>query len=320
MRFGSIGTLRDAFILFVAAATGMAPAGADAIFQDGFDECGAGRWSSGDPSPIAETLTGLTPLALANALGACSPSLTSASFLLSDASAPNATALDQMANSQSAILDAFGTGGMVPTAGGAMVALSTGKSREEGQSNWTAPENGSTFRGPNAGPPVFMAAHHQIPTGVSCPIVSLNFYDSITLRVTLTVPQGATRLAFDWRFVVSDFPEWGCTAFKDYFLAIVSTGSSESLPADRNVVIDGLGFPVTVDSPEMVICNGCSAGSGALTGTGYGTSDAAATQWHTAYVPVVGGETLVLDLVAMDTGDGTFDNLILLDGMRWLAD
>lgn len=316
----SVQQLRSALLLGCLAAL-PAPLAAEAIFQDGFEECGAGRWSAGDPSPIAEKLGGLTAAELANAMGACAPSLTAAAFRLSDGSAPDQTALGQMSDSQSAILDAFGTGGMLPTAGGAMAALSSGTAREPGQNGWVAPELGSTFHGPNAGPSEYLSAHGgAFQSFPACPSISLDLYDSINLRLTFNVPPSATRLAFDWRLVVSDFPEWLCSPFTDFFLAIVTTGHSESLPADRNAAIDSLGRAPSVDSPDMVICDGCGGGSDALTGTGYGTTDAAATEWHTAFVPVVGSETLVIDFMVFDVADGTFDSLVLLDGLRWLAD
>jgi hypothetical protein len=297
-------------------------ASAEAIFQDGFEECGAGRWSAGDPSPIAEKITGLTATELANALGACAPSLMAASFRLSDGSAPDSTVLGYMSNSQSGIFDAFGTGGMLPTAGGRMIALSSGTAREPLQPSWTDPDAvGSSFHGPSTGPAVYTSAHGDgFPGGLGCPGGPNTTNDSIGLRLTLEVPESATRLVFDWRYLVADWPEWVCTNFVDNFLAIVITGSSEELPADRNVAIDSAGYPINVNTSYMVDCNGCSGGTGALAGTGYPVNDSAATEWHTAAVPVVGGETLVLDLMTFDVGDHAWDNLVLLDGLRWLAD
>ena len=98
----------------VSLATATVPGVAEGIFQDGFEECGAGRWSSGNPSPQPEQITGLLPLVLAEALGACAPSLIAAEFRLADGSVPAASALTQMGDQQSAILGSFGTGGMLP--------------------------------------------------------------------------------------------------------------------------------------------------------------------------------------------------------------
>jgi hypothetical protein len=302
-------------------ATAVAPGVAEGIFQDGFEECGAGRWSSGNPSPQPEQITGLLPLVLAEALGACAPSLISAEFRLADGSLPGAPTLTQIGNQQSAILGSFGTGGMLPTAGGAMIALSSGTARDAAHAGYISPQTGADFGRSSAGPAVFMSAHgNSFPAGGSCPNGPNSAHDSVVLRLTLEVPAGADRLAFDWRMIDSNYPEWVCGAFIDYFLGIVVAGTHPSLPVDRNVVLDGIGRPVSVDSPDMVICTGCPAGDGPLAGTGYAQNDSAATLWRTAFVPVIGGETIVLDLAAFDVGDGLFDNLVLLDGLRWIWD
>ena len=302
-------------------ATAAVPALADGIFQDGFEECGAGRWSSGNPSPQPEQLTSLLPLALAEAMGACAPSLTGAEFRLADGSVPAALALTQMSNQQSAILDALGTGGMVPTAGGAMIALSSGTARDAGHPGYTPPQNGTDFSRSTGGPVVFMSAHsNTFPGATGCPNGANVAHDSVVLRLTFTVPAGADRLAFDWRMLDSTYPEWVCSSYVDYFLGIVVVGTHPSLPVDRNVVLDGVGRPVSSDSVDMVICTGCGSGDGPLAGTGYAQNDSAATLWRTAYAPVIGGETVVLDLAAFDVSDGAFDNLVLLDGLRWIWD
>lgn len=307
--------------LVAGLAAAVPPVFADGIFQDGFEECGAGRWSSGNPSPQPEQITGLLPLVLAEALGACAPSLTSAEFRLADGSVPAAAALTQMGNQQSAILESFGTGGMLPTAGGAMIALSSGTARDAAHPGYSPPQGGTAFGRSTDGPGVFMSAHgNTFPGATGCPDGVNDAHDSVVLRLTLTVPAGADRLAFDWRMVDSNYPEWVCTGFIDYFLGIVIAGTHPSLPVDRNVVLDGVGRPISVDSVDMTICTGCGSGDGPLAGTGYAQNDSAATLWRTAYAPVIGGETIVLDLAAFDVGDGGFDNLVLLDGLRWIWD
>jgi len=307
--------------LVLTLSAGAATAGAEVIFQDGFEECGLARWSSGDPNPPAVQLTGLTPLALAGAMGACAPSLTAAAFVLADGTAPDAESLGEMSNSQSAIYHAFGSGGMAPTAGGAMVVLSSGTARTGSDPGYNPPEGGVSFGRSTGGPVQFMSAHGNTFPGLGgCGNGPNAAHDAVGLRLTFTVPAGADRLAFDWRFVTSDYPEWVCTTFIDYFLGIVVTGTSPSLPLDRNVVLDSAGRPISVDSVDIDICTGCSSGDGALAGTGYAANDSAATEWRTAYVPVVEGETLVLDLLAFDVGDAQFDNLVHLDGLRWISD
>ena len=314
-RFALISTI------VVSLATATVPGVADGIFQDGFEECGAGRWSSGNPSPQPEQITGLLPLVLAEALGACAPSLTGAEFRLADGSLPAAPDLTAMSDQQSAILASFGTGGMAPTAGGAMIALSSGTARDAAHAGFVPPQSGTAFGRSSAGPGVFMSAHgNSFPGATGCGNAPNVTHDSVVLRLTFTVPAGADRLAFDWRMIDSNFPEWVCSISIDYFLGIVIAGTHPSLPVDRNVVLDSAGRPASVDSVDMVICTGCPSGDGPLAGTGYAQNDSAATLWRTAYASVIGGETIVLDLAAFDVGDGFWDNLILLDGLRWIWD
>lgn len=290
-----------------------------ALFADGFEECGPARWSGGTEVPHAEQLTGLTPSLLADAFGACAPSLVAAEFVLADGSpAGTGSILAQMSDEQSAIFRSFGTGGLAATAGGAMIALSSGRARDLDAAGFIAPVPGRNFGRATPGPALYTAAHGgQIPGSLGCPSAADSANDSVGLRLTFTVPPGATRLVFDWRFLVSDFPEWSCTTFSDPFLAIVTTGTSPGLPVDRSVALDRQGGPVSSGSPDFVICIGCTGGNGALIGTGYDPTDSAATDWQTAFVPVVPGETLVLDLIALDIGDGAWDNIVFLDGMRW---
>lgn len=308
-------------LVILASLAAPAPVAAEMIFGDGFEECGLGRWSSGTFAGLPEQLTGLTPGLLAEALGACPPSLTAAEFRLADGSVPGPVALTEMGDFQSAIFQSFGTGGMVANAGGAMIALSSGRARDEGAPGFVSPEPGQGWSRSTGGPVPFMSAHGNVfPGSPGCPDGPNVAHDAVVLRLTFTVPAGAARLAFDWRYLDSNYPEWLCTSFIDFFLAVVIEGSSPLLPLDRNLALDSAGLPVSGNSIDMVYCLGCPGGIGPLAGTGYAADDSAATDWRTAFVPVVPGETLVLDIAAFDVGDAQYDELVLLDGLRWLAD
>ena len=310
-----------AILLALAAAPPAAAGGLVGIFHDGFEECGAGRWSTGTFAPIPEQLTGLTANGLAQALGACPPSLTAASYRLSDGSAPGAPALLDMSDKQSSILDAFGTGGVVPRAGGAMVALSSGTARDATQPGFVPTQPGNAYTHPSTGPTQFMSAHGNLFPGLGdCPDGANSTNDSVGLRLEFTVPAGADRLVFDWRYFTADYPEWVCSAFEDYALAIVVTGTSPSLPVDRNVMLDSAGRPISTDSVDIDYCTGCSAGTAELLNTGYPANEAGATGWRTASIPVVPEETLVVHLLVFDVSDNSFDNLVLFDNLRWLHD
>jgi hypothetical protein len=189
------------------------------------------------------------------------------------------------------------------------------------QPGFIAPQPGAQYGHESPGPPQFMAAHGNAFPGVpGCPNGPNLTWDSVGLRLTFQVPPGATRLRFDWRWLSADYPEWICTSFIDYGLGIVVTGSSPALPADRDVLLDSTGWPLSSNTPDLVYCTGCPGGEGPLADTGYQEGTGAGTDWRTASVPVVPGETLVLDLLAFDVGDAATDNLLLLDGLRWGAD
>ena len=101
----------------------------------------------------------------------------------------------------------------------------------------------------------------------------------------------------------------------DFFLALVQ-GSSPDLPADGNLALVG-GNPVSTVFVPFDYCSSCPAGTGGLAGTGY--TGHGITVWHTAEIPVVGGETITLDLMTFDVGDWVVNSTVLLDAMRWVT-
>jgi len=286
------------------------------IFADGFEECGLGHWATPTLTAPPEAFS-VTAALLAETIGACAPSLVSADFRLADGSVPDATALVQMGNSQSAVMRSFGTGGISARAGGTMVAISSGKARDEDGPDFTDPTVGTTFSRAGNAPASYLAAHDDVLPSGACPGGRSSANDSIALRLVLQVPQDATALRFDWTFASADYPDYLCNGgsqFVDFFLALVQ-GSSPDLPADGNVALVG-GNPVSAVFVPFDYCSGCPNGTGGLTGTGY--TGHAITDWHTAEIPVVGGETITLDLMTFDVGDWVVDSVVLLDGMRWV--
>jgi len=306
----------------------VAPAGATMIFADGFEECGIDRWSAGPFPTVSERFIGVTPAELAEALGACGPSLVAAEFRLADGSVPSGGQLADMANSQSAVFVQFGTAGpppILPTAGPSLAALSSGTARDADTPGYIAPEPGTDFASSSPPPAVVLAAHGgSLPTYPGCPAPAATAHDPVALRLTLHVPATATRLALDWLFLSANFAEWLCTVADDYFMIVVQ-GSSPALPADRNLALDSSGNPMSSMHDDYYYCQAtppftCLGGDGRLLGTGYEMGIGGATDWHTAFVPVVPGETLVVDLMVFEGLDGTIDTAVLLDGLRWLGD
>lgn len=275
-----------------------------------------GRWATPTVTAPPEAFS-VTAASLAETLGACAPSLLSASFRLASGAAADATALDQMSNSQAAVMRSFGTGGIDARAGGTMAAISSGKARDAGDPDFIDPTVGTTFARAGNAPASYLSAHGGVLPSGACPGGRSSANDSIALHLVLQVPQDATALRFDWTFASADYPDYVCNGgsqFVDFFLALVQ-GSSPDLPADGNVALVG-GNPVSTVFVPFDYCSGCPNGTGGLAGTGY--TGHAITNWHTAEIPVVGGETLTLDLMTFDVGDWVVDAVVLLDGMRWV--
>ena len=44
------------------------------------------------------------------------------------------------------------------------------------------------------------------------------------------------------------------------------------------------------------------------------------SSWLTTSAPVVPGEIITLDFHIWDTGDGSYDSLVLLDGFKWILE
>jgi hypothetical protein len=201
-----------------------------------------------------------------------------------------------------------------------MAVLSNGRARDADTPGYVAPSPGTSFGRSSSAPASYLAAHGgSLPVPAGCPSTGSLARDSVLLRLTFSVPTNATALAFDWLFATADYPAWVCTQFTDYFLALVD-GSSVFLPPDGNVALDSIaGNPVNASfqAPVMELCDGCPGGTGPLAGTGY--ENLGATGWHTSTVPVVGGETLTLDLLVFDVGDPSEDSLILVDDLRWVT-
>ena len=110
-------------------------------------------------------------------------------------------------------------------------------------------------------------------------------------------------------------PEWICTTYNEFFLAIVE-GSAPDLPPDRDVALDRNGNLVSTSFVVPDFCpSGCPGGGAPLDGTGFGADGA--TDWLSASAPVVPGETLTLELMVFDVADTAWDTLVLLDGLRW---
>lgn len=148
--------------------------------------------------------------------------------------------------------------------------------------------------------------------------------DSVVFRVTLNVPRGVNRLAFDFRFLSAESPEYIGTAYNDTFTARI---------------IDGFGSRVAAEA-SVNSSTFYEVSSTRAAGTGYDTlfaddpwgvdffpatyppelpvfPDAGITDLRTVNVEVFSGGTVTLEFELRDLGDGVLDSTVVLDNIHF---
>lgn len=167
-------------------------------------------------------------------------------------------------------------------------------------------------------------------------------YNDVGFELTLRVPSNVTGIAFDSMFFSYEYPDFVCTEFNDFFVALLR---SRRLGSNRgNVVRDMNGDAIGVNSGLLKVCEpapdrvgskvDCSRGASELLETGYGPGEAmctstsvdkpdiggAATGWLRTEVPLE-PEDEIIELVfrLWDSGDPLLDSTVLLDNFRFLT-
>lgn len=323
--------------------------GALEVVGDGINnDCDAGT-SDTVPTAACSTVAKfatVTPTNVANAMDICqtttaNPPLTSkkwglisATWLLANGSAPTAAALLDIQNFQAAILQNYGTGGVVPHKFATMAGISTGRMRDKNDAGYVVPVTGTALATDIAFTPVpgaplgtYLNAHggNLLPgtCGATICQTGTGAQDSVNLRLQIRVPTNAQGFSYDFRFFTGEYQTFQCTQFNDYFLALL-TSSVAGIPADHNISFDALGKAVSVNNGFFQICGGngkncntCPGGTGPLVGTGMDDVLGGGTEWLTTDAPVTPGETMTLDLQIFDVSDDIYDSNVLLDNFRW---
>lgn len=261
-----------------------------------------------------------------------------ASYRLANGNVPSTAQLNNMQGFQGAVLQNYGTGGVVPQKGPTMAGISTGRMRDQNDTGYVAPNNsagdgGTSFSITNqGGPAAYLASHagsYPSSAGCSgnCP-AGAGAYDSINLRLDIRVPTNALSMSYKFRFYSAEYWEYSCTPYNDFYLALLSSGAV-GIPADKNISFDALNNAVSVnngffESCQMKGCHTCPAGTMALQGTGMNllTSSPSGqtgggTSWLLTTAPVVPGETMTIEFTIFDVSDSILDSLTLLDQFEW---
>ena len=156
------------------------------------------------------------------------------------------------------------------------------------------------------------------------------------LKVRVRVPTNAQSFSVSAKFFSSEFPEWVCSSFNDFFVVLLNSAYNglPGNPSDKNIAKYTTGnnvYPVGANLAHgntglFTECvngtTGCSAtpgtintctGTSGLTGTGFDLADPSncdganrlvggATAWLTVKGNVVPGETMDLRFAIWDTG------------------
>ncbi len=294
----------------------------------------------------ASKFTGVTATDVANAIDLCQTTtanaplptkkwgVLSAQLLLANGAVPAGADLTNIQNFQTAVLTDFGTGGVVPKFGTTMAGLSSGRMRDAGDTGFVKPVVGTAFASaiafnPLPGAPLgtYLANHSNnlLPGqcgGTPCD-VGTGANDSVNARIQIRVPTNALSMHYDFRFFSGEYQGFQCTAYNDYYLAMLQTGAA-MIPADHNISFDANNNAVSVNNGFFQDCGGnakncaaCPGGTGALVGTGMDQVNGGATEWLTTDAPVVPGETMTIEFVIFDVTDHIYDSLVLLDNFRW---
>ncbi|MBK8254770.1 MAG: choice-of-anchor L domain-containing protein [Polyangiaceae bacterium] len=309
------------------------------------DDCNPNTSDTTDPSACSTVtkLSGVSADDVAKAMDLCVVAaanppkpqktwgLLSASYKLASGADPGGE-LSDMQNFMAAVLQQYGylnnnpaVPNNPPKKGPTMAGISSGHMRYTGQAGFASPNGGSSMGSASACPAAYLAAHGgTLPSSAGC---SGNCNggntcnDSIMVRLQVRVPTNAKSMSYDFKFYSGEFPEWVCTTFNDYYLALLTTGAA-GIPMDKNVSFDGLGNPVSVNNGFFDVCSpsgcfNCPKGTNELLGTGMEGSVGGGTSWLTTDAPVVAGETITLELMVFDVGDQAYDSHVLLDNFRW---
>lgn len=162
-------------------------------------------------------------------------------------------------------------------------------------------------------------------------------HDATGLEVTLRAPSNAYGFSFDFNFYTYEWPDFVCSTFNDFFVALLSPFPMGQ--TDGNVSFDSQGNPVSVNNAFLDVCgcfgnppNPCQAGGKTFTcplgnveliGTGFGFDtgfqDHGATSWLRTNAPIEPGSEISIRFAVYDSGDGALDSTTLIDNWQWIA-
>ncbi|WAS96637.1 choice-of-anchor L domain-containing protein [Nannocystis punicea] len=261
--------------------------------------------------------------------------------------ANGAGAIDSAAKS---IRPGFGTN-VVPQQNARLAILSTGNAADQNDANpgYADFQGGKDNGADSPAPADWLGANGgNFPNAPGCPGPNSNqANDSAMLKLRIRVPTNAKSFNVQMYFYSAEWPEYVCTQFNDLFVSLVNSSAAGN-PNDKNIAIyttpNNQKYPVGVNLAKAApglftqckngayAClgnggnyNGCTSQAG-LAGTGFDVVDngcgtnnttGGGTGWLKMSGNVTGGEIMEIRFAIWDTGDGSWDSLVLLDDWVW---
>lgn len=258
---------------------------------------------------------------------------------------------------QHAVRTHYGTN-VLPKAGSALLELGTGTAAGLGDTNPPYEDLEQAFGtgGTAAFPADFVAANSgHLPNAPNCPEpIGNEANDPIMLTLMLRVPMNAKSFTLQANFFSSEFPEYVCSEFDDYFVVLLDSTYSGATPnpMDKNLAfyqpmnsMDKYPVGVNLASGNTGLFQQCKSGTigcfGDVTGTitcssmtdliGTGLDMASpfacdddaleggGTGWITTTGNVVPGEVIKLRIAIWNTSDEMLQSLVVLDNFQWSA-
>jgi hypothetical protein len=246
----------------------------------------------------------------------------------------------------------YGTG-VTPKNGSALAILATG------HADATTDAQTDTEGAASAPYPAdFYAANgNMLPNAPGCPAPFINTANNpVMVTLQIRVPTNAKSFTIDSNFYSSEFPEYVCNMFNDFFVILLDSqyNGSPPNPADKNLAFysPDMGttkYPVGVnlahgDTGLFTQCvngkTGCAGGVAGnistctgvseLQGTSFATADdgdcsagalqGGATGWLETSGNVKPGEIITLRIAIWNVGDSAYQSLALIDSFQWSAE
>ncbi len=236
-----------------------------------------------------------------------------------------------------------------PEHGDRLVVLSSGHAADLDDVNppYSAFESGTNLGTQADAPADWLAANGgEFPNPAGCLAPwSTMANDSAMLTLRMRAPTNASSFSVMMFFFSAEYPEWVCSEFNDFFVALV--GSTADNPADGNIAIyddDGTVWPVGVnlamvadglftqcqngeigcEHPPSTSYSGC-VGDALLEGTGFDTvgtgcgsgPEGGGTGWLRMSGNVTPGEVFEVRFALWDSSGHIYDSLVLLDDWEW---